>query len=82
MEAFLKKAGNEEFGKLFTGFHVTLVCDDIKLTGVHKQAFEGLKTKGLLDHITWRAFLLRTRKMHEAFLKEAERQRRDAAKKF
>jgi hypothetical protein len=82
MDAFLKKPGNEDFRKLFTSFHITLVCDEIKLTSVHKQAFDGMKTAGKLTHITWRTFLLRTRKMHEEFLNEAERQRRDAAKNF
>ncbi|MCK4626424.1 MAG: ATP-binding protein [Phycisphaerae bacterium] len=82
MSDFLDELGNEEFKKLFPAFHVTLVCDKIALRGVHKQAFEGLKARGTLTHITWRTFLLRTRKMHEAFLAEAERQRTDAAKGF
>ena len=82
MESFLSKKGHEEFLKLFKGFHITLVCDEIGLTGSHRQAFEGLETKERLSHVTWTVFLMRTRKMHEAFLKEAERQRRDAAKKF
>jgi len=82
MEEFLTKKGHEEFLKLFKGFHITLVSDEIGLTGSHKQAFEGLKAKGRVEHITWAVFLMRTRKMHEAFLKEAERQKRDAAKNY
>lgn len=82
MEAFLKKKGNEDFCKLFNDFHITLVCDDLKLSGVHKQAFDGMREAGRLTYITWRTFLLRTRKMHEEFLKEAERQRLNAAKNF
>jgi hypothetical protein len=82
MQEFLDKKGHEDFLKLFKGFHITLVCDEIGLTGAHKQAFEGLKANGRLSHITWAVFLMRTRKMHEAFLKEAERQRRDVAKHF
>jgi hypothetical protein len=82
MEEFLNKKGHEEFLKLFNAFHITLVCDGIGLTGSHKLAFEGLKASKRLSHITWTVFFMRTRKMHEAFLKEAERQRRDAAKKF
>jgi hypothetical protein len=80
MEDFLRAPGNEEFRHIFNKFHMTLICDKIGLTGVHKTAFEGLGRKRLLEHITWRVFLLRTRKMHEEFLNEAERQRRNAAK--
>lgn len=80
MDEFLDAQGNDEFRELFPEFHVTLVCDGIKLTGVHKTAFEGLKNQKKLIHINWKTFLLRTRKMHESFLNEAERQKRDAAK--
>jgi len=80
MNDFLNLPGNEEFKQLFPSFRVTLVCDKISLKGVHKRAFEGLKKDGTLTHITWRVFLLRTRRRHEDFLKEAERQKKDAAK--
>ena len=82
MVEFLNKKGHEEFLKLFNGFHITLVCDDIRLKGAQRVAFDGMKADGRLSHITWTVFLMRTRKMHEEFLKEAERQRRDAAKNF
>lgn len=81
MEEFLSKKGHEDFLKLFNGFHITLVCDDIGLTGSHRRALDGLKQSGRLTHVTWSVFLMRTRKMHEAFLKEAERQRIHAGKK-
>jgi len=80
MREFLEAPGNQEFKRLFPEFHVTLVCDKITLKGVHKTALDGLKHDKLLTHITWQIFLLRTRKMHEAFLREAERQREYAAK--
>lgn len=80
MQEFLEQPGNKEFKALFPKFHVTLVCDKLSLTGVHKTAFEGLQRDGLLTFINWKTFLLRTRKMHESFLKEAERQRQNAAK--
>ena len=80
MIEFLNLAGNKEFKELFPRFHVTLVCDKLGLKGVHKTAFDGLIAEGQLTHISWKTFLLRTRKMHEAFLNEAERQRKDAAK--
>jgi hypothetical protein len=81
MGKFLNLQGHEEFKVLFPSFHVTLVCDKISLTGVHRSAFDGHVTAGILTHLTWTAFLRRTRKMHEAFLNEAEKQRRNAAKK-
>lgn len=80
MTEFLNLPGNKDFSDLFPEFHVTLVCDKIALTGVHRAAFDGLVGKGTLEHINWRTFLLRTRKMHEAFLNEAERQRKLAMK--
>jgi len=80
MTNFLNEGSNKKFTKIFSGFHVTLVCDDEKLSGVHKSAFEGLKQNGTLTHINWLVFLARTRKMHEEFLAEAERQKRLAAK--
>ena len=80
MEDFLKQPGSQDFADVFKGYHITLVCDELKLTGVHKKAFEKYKSEKLLEHINWKSFLLRTRKMHESFLNEAERQKRDAAK--
>lgn len=80
MTEFLALEGNSEFQRVFPRFHVTLVCDKIALTGVHKSAFDGLKEKGILEHVNWRSFLLRTRKMHEAFLNEADRQKQLAIK--
>ena len=77
MTEFLQRPGNEDFRKAFPEFHVTLVCDDLGLTGVHRTAFDGLQE--VLTHITWTTFLLRTRKTHEDFLTEANRQRQNAS---
>lgn len=82
MKDFLDAQGNEKFRQLFPEFHVTLVCDKIGLDGVHKKAFEALRKEGQLTHINWSAFLLRTRKTHEDFLNEAERQKKIVAKTF
>lgn len=79
MEEFLKAPGNREFISIFNSFHITLVCDKIGLTGVYKTALDGLEEKKILTQISWPTFLLRTRRMHEEFLTEAERQKRDAA---
>jgi len=82
MDDFLKKPGSEELVRMFSKYHVTLVCDEIALSGVHKAAFDGLTSKGTLTHINWVTFLVRTRKMHQDFLNEAERQRRNAARRI
>jgi hypothetical protein len=79
MEGFLTKPGNEEFMSSYGTFHITLVCDGLALSGVAKSAFEGFVSKGRLTHITWAVFLLNTRKMHEEFLNEAERQKENAS---
>lgn len=78
MAEFLNMAGHEDFKRLFPEYHVTLVCDKLSLSGVHKSAFEKFKEDKLLEHITWTVFLARTRKMHEEFLKEAEKQKKNA----
>jgi hypothetical protein len=80
MDEFLNMDGHSDFKKAFPEYHVTVVCDKISLTGVHKSAFDKFKKEKVLTHLTWITFLARTRKMHEAFLKEAERQRKHAAK--
>lgn len=80
MTAFLEDPANKEIKNIFPKFHVTLVCDKLSLSGVYKSAFENFDSKNVITHISWRTFLLRTRKMHEEFLKEAERQKKDAAK--
>jgi hypothetical protein len=80
MEEFLALDGHQEFRTAFPDFHVTVVCDKLALNGVHKTAFANYKKEKVLEQITWTTFLLRSRKMHEEFLKEAERQRKNAAK--
>ncbi len=75
MERFLTEPGHTHFCKLFPSFHITLVCDSLALDGIWLRGFNGLKAERKLEHIPWRVFLLRTRLMHEEFLKEAERQK-------
>lgn len=75
MRDFLNAPGNEEFKRKFPNFHITLVCDHLNLSGVHRSAFDGLQNEGKLKHITWSVFLLRTRLMHQDFLNEAKRQK-------
>jgi len=80
MEEFLNLQGNHEFKEKFPRFRITLVCDGLGLSGSQKRAFDGMRKDLILEHITWTGFLLRTKQMHEAFLKEAERQRKLASK--
>jgi hypothetical protein len=76
MEQFLDDPASQEFRRRFPKVHITLVCDELALKGVTRTAFDGLKQQGALTHINWRTFLLRTRRAHEDFMNEAERQRR------
>jgi len=80
MREFLDDAANKEFKDQFPKFHITLVCDELALSGVHKEAFAGLQKHENLTHINWTTFLLRTKRMHEEFLNEAERQKKLAIK--
>lgn len=79
MDEFLQQPGAFDFLKVFGNYHVTLVCDGLNLTGLAKAAFDGFVNSNKLTHINWTTFLLRTRKMHEEFMQEAERQKRDVA---
>jgi hypothetical protein len=73
---FLEDPGNNEFKKAYPEFRITLVADGVKLTGSERVAYNSLeKEKKILVRMSWSAFLLNTKKMHEAFLKEAERQK-------
>lgn len=78
LKEFLSVEGHKEFRDMFPEFHITLVCDGLALTGTHKTAFEGMKASKQLTYITWRVFLLRTRKMHQSFIEEAERLKKEA----
>ncbi len=75
MENFLNLSGHEDFKRIYKGFTVTLVCDEIGLTGAQFKAFDTYKLERKVDHITWTAFLRRTEHMHKEFLAEANRQR-------
>jgi hypothetical protein len=75
MDHFLVLPGHEEFKRIYKGFTVTLVCDEIGLTGAQLKAFDSYKNERMVEHITWTAFLRRTEHMHKEFLAEANRQR-------
>lgn len=78
MEGFLDDSGNAVFRNFFPEFHVTVVCDQLGLTGAQRAAFDGYAVQGRLTHMTWAAFLQRTEQVHQDFLDEAERQRAES----
>jgi hypothetical protein len=75
MQNFLQEPNHKELTKVFSTFHITLVCDGEKLTGVHKAAFASYQANGILTYMSWAGFLAKTRKMHQSFLDEAQRQK-------
>ncbi len=75
MDAFLKEPGNDEFRKHFGDFHITVVCDKLGLSGSQRAAFNGYRKDSKLTHMGWRAFLLKSERVHEDFLNEARRLR-------
>ncbi|MDE0626829.1 MAG: hypothetical protein OXH99_10560 [Bryobacterales bacterium] len=77
MEAFLDDPAHAEFRRLFSDFHITVVCDKLALTGARRGAFNGYRESEKLTHMDWAAFLLKTEQVRQDFLGEAQR-RRDA----
>lgn len=75
-DAFLNDKANADFLEMFSGFKVTLVADGEALSGTSKRAFSALISNGIMTHITWDVFLLRTEKMHRDFLKHADKLRK------
>ncbi len=75
MEAFLEDPGHTKFRTHFPDFHVTVVCDELALTGSQRAAFEGYLSRKKLTHMDWAAFLLKSEQVHQDFLSEARRQR-------
>lgn len=79
LKRFLEDSGDTAFREVFRDINITIVCDDINLSGIHEVAFDRFTDKGWLVRISWSTFLLRTRKMHSDFLEEARKQKRQAA---
>lgn len=71
-EEFFTVNRDNEFLKIVTNFHVTLICDEIKLTGSDKSSFSYQRKEKKLTHINWSDFLLRTTRAHQEFLDQAE----------
>ena len=75
IEAFLDDPANEEFKKCFRGFHITLIGDSLDLSGTQRAAFNGYRNDRKLTHMNWKAFLLKSERVHQDFLREAVRLR-------
>ena len=81
MQEFLTAEKNKDFVKLFPDFHITLVCDGLKLKPAYQEGFKSLIKDKRLTHISWESFLLKTRKMHQSFLDEADKLKKVALAK-
>ena len=77
MNKFLNDPANKEFRDIFRSFHITVVCDGLSLSGAQEISFKSYRENRTLTHINWKTFLLRTKKMHEDFLAEAEKQKKN-----
>jgi hypothetical protein len=75
MEGFLADPANEEITKTLSGFHITLVCDGLALSGTQEEVYDGY-LNSRMTHINWGSFLAKTKALHQDFLDEAERQKR------
>lgn len=75
MRDLIKENSDPDGAFAFNNLHITIICDHTALTGMHRAGFHSLQGVGEITHITWAAFLMRTRRVHEQFLEEAERQR-------
>ena len=75
MKAFLEEPGNDAFRNHFRDFHITVVCNSLGLTGSQRAAFNGYRNEQKLTHMNWKAFLLKSERVHQDFLNEARRLR-------
>lgn len=75
MERFLNDPNNAELARSFNNFHITLVCDDIGLSGSELAAYNGFVSLGRLSCISWSVFLAKTENVHQDFLVELRRQK-------
>lgn len=73
MRELIQENSDPDGAFTFNGLHITIICDRIALTGVHKVVFRSLRNEGELTHFTWADFLMQTRRVYEQFLEEAAR---------
>ena len=75
MKSFLDAEENAKLSEFFHDFHITLVCDHLRLTEAHETSYQHYVQTKKLTRVSWMDFLLRTETVHRDFLAEAERQR-------
>ena len=67
--------GQSEERFRYRSVHITLVCDEVKLTGAQRTSLQKYKDDGKLTRLSWPAFLDKTEHVHRDFLVESERQK-------
>ena len=77
MDAFLFDLKHKKFRDSFSKFHITLICDDLALTGAQRTSYNSYISDGIMTHMDWSSFLLKTRQMHRDFLEEADKQKKN-----
>ena len=71
MEKFLNDPAHSSIRQHFGDFHITIVCDDLALSGAQRAAFDGYKVRGKLTQLNWAAFLFKTEQVHQDFLEKS-----------
>lgn len=67
MKEFIEK--NKTLAESFPTFHITLICDDVKLSGSQLTAYSSFEEKGILIQKTWEDLLSDTKQSHQDFIR-------------
>lgn len=78
IDKFLQESKEHGYGRHYNKATITVICDEISVTGAQEDSYNYHVDKGCLIRIRWEDFLLKTMRMHRDFLKEAEKQKRYA----
>lgn len=82
MKKFLKDPSHADFRKkIANDFTITLVCDEIKLTGAQEGAYDGYESQKKLTRVRWSSFLLRVKEAHSDFLEVARKNLKQLSQK-
>lgn len=65
---FAADSGNKALTENIPGFQITLVANEIGLSGQNLDLFEVYRGSGIIRHLTWNAFLADTERVHQEFL--------------
>ena len=71
MNDFLNDPAHSNIRQHFGDFHITIVCDELALSGAQRAAFDGYKAREKLTHLNWAAFLFKTEQVHQDFLEKS-----------